>query len=115
MSGIDLWVSRLTRHSSCFMLQSRHLSVNHKFIMIIGTCTIELHLDGNGSLKGKRAALKPLLARLHKEFNVSAAEVERQDSWEESVIGLACVANEPAHAEQVLDSAVKWIEQNRPD
>lgn len=83
--------------------------------MIIGTCTIELHLDGNESLKGKRAALKPLLARLHKEFNVSAAEVDRQDSWEEAVIGLACVANEPAHAEQVLDNAVKWIEQNRPD
>ncbi len=83
--------------------------------LIIATCTIELHLDGNGSLKGKRAALKPLLARLHKEFNVSAAEVDRLDSWEESVVGLACVANETAHAEQVLNNAVKWIEVNRPD
>ncbi|NTU62630.1 MAG: DUF503 domain-containing protein, partial [Chloroflexi bacterium] len=27
--------------------------------MIVGTCLIELHLDGNESLKGKRAVLKP--------------------------------------------------------
>jgi uncharacterized protein YlxP (DUF503 family) len=83
--------------------------------MIVGICRIELHLEGNGSLKGKRAALKPLLARLHKEFNVSAAEVDRLDSWEESIIGLACVANEAAHADEVLNNAVRWIEHNRPD
>jgi uncharacterized protein len=83
--------------------------------MIIGVCTIELHLDGNGSLKGKRAALKPLLARLHHEFNISAAEVERQDSWQEAVIGLACVSNEQPQVEQVLTAAVRWIEHNRPD
>jgi uncharacterized protein YlxP (DUF503 family) len=83
--------------------------------MIVGTCRIELHLDGNDSLKGKRAALKPLLARLHREFNVSAAEVDRQDSWQESIIALACVANEPAHVEHVWTTAVKWIDHNRPD
>jgi len=83
--------------------------------MIVGICRIELHLAGNGSLKGKRAALKPLLARLHKEFNVSAAEVDRLDSWAESVIGLACVANEAAHADEVLNNAVRWIAHNRPD
>ncbi len=83
--------------------------------MIIGTCLIELHLDGNESLKHKRAALKPLLARLHKEFNVSAAEVDHQDSWQAAAIALACVANDTAHVQQVLDNAVQWIALNRPD
>lgn len=83
--------------------------------MIVGTCQIELHLDGNASLKGKRGALKPLLARLHKEFNVSTAEVDRQDSWDTAVIALACISNEAAHVEQVFDTVVKWIEHNRPD
>lgn len=83
--------------------------------MIIGTCLIELHIEGNDSLKGKRGILKPLLARLHKEFNISVAEVDQQDSWQEAAVGLACVANEPAHVEQVLQNAVKWIEDNRPD
>ncbi len=83
--------------------------------MIIGTCLIELHLDGNESMKGKRAALKPLLARLHKEFNVSAAEVDHLDCWQSAAIALACVANDTAHVEQVLNNAVQWIEHNRPD
>ena len=83
--------------------------------MIVGTCLIELHLDGNESLKGKRAVLKPLLARLHKEFNVSAAEVDHHDSWQSASIALACVANQRTHVEQVLNNAVQWIEQNRPD
>jgi uncharacterized protein YlxP (DUF503 family) len=83
--------------------------------MIIGTCSIELHLEGNDSLKGKRAALKPLLARLHKEFNVSAAEIDHHDSWQTATIALACVANDRVHLEQVLNNAVQWIEHNRPD
>ncbi len=83
--------------------------------MIVGTCLIELHLAGIESLKGKRGALKPLLARLHKEFNVSAAEVDHYDSWQSASIGLACVANDTAHVEQVLNNAVQWIEHNRPD
>ena len=83
--------------------------------MIVGTCLIELHIDGNESLKGKRAASKPLLARLHKEFNVSAAEVDHHASWQTASIGLACVANDPAHVEQVLTKAVQWIESKRPD
>ena len=83
--------------------------------MIVGICLIELHLDGNESLKGKRTALKPLLARLHKEFNVSAAEVDQLDRWQAASIAMACVANDPAHVEQVLNNAVQWIEHNRPD
>ena len=83
--------------------------------MIIGTCAIELHLEGNGSLKGKRAALKPLLTRLHKEFNLSAAEIDRHDQWQNATIALACVANDRAQVEHVLNSAVHWIEHHRPD
>jgi uncharacterized protein YlxP (DUF503 family) len=41
--------------------------------MVIGICNVELHLPGNGSLKGKRSILKPLLARLRREFNLAAA------------------------------------------
>lgn len=83
--------------------------------MIIGTCLIELHLPGNGSLKGKRSVLKPILARLHQEFNVSAAEVGRQDAWQTAEIGLALVANDAGHVQAVLQRAVGWIEVNRPD
>lgn len=83
--------------------------------MIVGIATIQLHLPVNGSLKGKRAAVKPLLARLHKEFNISAAEIDQQDSWQDCTIAVVCVSNDATQSEQVLNSAVHWIEYHRPD
>jgi uncharacterized protein YlxP (DUF503 family) len=83
--------------------------------MVVGTCTIQLRLESNASLKGKRSVLQPLLARLHKEFNVAAAEVDDMDSWHSAVIGLAAIANDRVHVDQVLQQAVRWIETHRLD
>jgi uncharacterized protein YlxP (DUF503 family) len=60
--------------------------------MTIGTCTIELHIPGNGSLKGKRRVVKSIIARVHNEFNVSIAEVGNQDLWQSATLGVACVS-----------------------
>ncbi|RMF38459.1 MAG: DUF503 domain-containing protein [Chloroflexi bacterium] len=83
--------------------------------MIIGTCRVELHLPGNGSLKGKRSRLRPLLNRLHKEFNVATAEVDHQDLWQSARIALVTVSTDVGHVQRVLERAVHWIEVNRPD
>jgi uncharacterized protein YlxP (DUF503 family) len=83
--------------------------------MVIGACTIQLHLPGNGSLKGKRGILKPLLARLRREFNLAAAEVGRNDAWQSAEIALATVANDPGRVHAVLEQAVRWIETHRPE
>jgi hypothetical protein len=53
---------------------------------MIATLTIHLHLPGCASLKEKRGRIKPLIARLHREFNVSVAEMGLQDKWQEAVI-----------------------------
>ena len=82
--------------------------------MIIGACKVELHLPGNGSLKGKRSLLKPLLARLRREFNLAAAEVARNDAWQEAEIAFVTVANDPGRAHAVLEQAVRWIETHHP-
>jgi len=83
--------------------------------MIVGICTVQLRLEANHSLKGKRSHLKPLLARLHREFNVSAAEVDRHDDWHTAEIGVAAVGNDPAHVDRVLQQVVTWIENSRLD
>ena len=83
--------------------------------MIIGTCTVELYLPGNGSLKGKRRVLKPLLLRLRKEFNLSTAEIAYQDVWQSAQIALVTVSNDAGHVQGVLQRAVHWIEKHRPD
>ena len=83
--------------------------------MWIGTCTVDLYLPGISSLKRKRSLLRGLTARLHKEFNISCAEIEHQDVWQSTQLGLAVVSNESAHARQVLENVVRWIENHRPD
>jgi len=83
--------------------------------MHIGICTIELHLPGNGSLKGKRSILKSLLARAGREFNISIAEVGAQDSWQRAVLGVACVSASAAYAHGLLEQVVHWTEENGRD
>lgn len=83
--------------------------------MHIGVCTIELHLPGNGSLKGKRSIVKSVLARAGREFNVSIAEVGAQDSWQRAVLGVACVSSSTAYAHGLLERVVCWIEENGGD
>jgi uncharacterized protein YlxP (DUF503 family) len=82
---------------------------------IIGLCTIELHLPGLNSLKDKRSILKSMLARLHNTFNVSAAEVDRQDVWQSAVIAVVTVSNSTSHSSQVIANVLDWIENNFPD
>ena len=67
------------------------------------------------SLKAKRRRLKPLLNRLHKEFNVSAAEVDFQDKWRDAMIGCALVSNSNGQAESALRKVAAWLDKNWPD
>jgi len=37
------------------------------------------------------------------------ADVDEQDLWQKAVLGIACVANETAHVNQVLDQVLNQI------
>ena len=82
---------------------------------MIGTLTIHLHLPGCASLKEKRGRLKPVLARLHSQFNISAAEMGLQDRRQEAVIACAMLGDEPAFLQSALETVRKWIEANWTD
>ncbi|KAB2902516.1 MAG: DUF503 domain-containing protein [Anaerolineae bacterium] len=83
--------------------------------MIVGTCSIELHLPGVQSLKEKRSIVKSLIAQIQKKFNAAAAEVGFHDVWQSSTIGVAVVSTHAVHANQWLENIVDWIEHYRPD
>lgn len=82
---------------------------------MIGKLSIHLHLPACSSLKEKRGRLKPLLARLRREFNVSVAEMDLQDQWQEAVIGCAMIGNDHRHLESALQIVSRWIKGNWPD
>ncbi|MDP3185367.1 MAG: DUF503 domain-containing protein [Anaerolineales bacterium] len=82
---------------------------------MLGLLTLHLHLPACASLKEKRGRLKPLLARLHREFNISVAEMDLQDKWQEAVIVCALVNTDVGHIQRSLQTVARWVEGNWPD
>lgn len=78
--------------------------------MIIRGMYVRLYCPFCRSLKDKRQIVQSVLKRVQNRFNVSAAEIEEQDAHKTIVLGLACVSNSMAHAEDVLQSALHYIE-----
>lgn len=82
---------------------------------MLATLTIHLHLPACASLKEKRGRIKPLMSRLHREFNVSVAEMGLQDKWDEAVIVCAMVGNDQGFLQSALQTVAKWVEGNWSD
>ena len=80
--------------------------------MVVGVCTIDLHLPGIGSLKGKRQILLSLKERIQHRFNVSIAEVDGNDLWQRAVLGIACVANDGRHVTRSLEAVLNVVRAN---
>jgi uncharacterized protein len=83
--------------------------------MSIGLLTLHLLLPGCTSLKEKRSRIKPVLARLHREFNVSTAEVDLLDKWHESVLACAMVSNDHAYTQSALATVKDFFVSHWPD
>lgn len=80
-----------------------------------GLLVLHLKLPGCASLKEKRGRLKPLLARLHRQFNVSAAEIDYLDVWGDALLACALVSNDVAHVQRVLQNVEHWVEEEWRD
>ncbi len=80
--------------------------------MIVGVLTVELHLHGLTSLKQKRSIIKSLLGRMRNKFNISAAEVYRQDNKQLAVIGISIVSNETRYINQQFDKMINFMERD---
>jgi len=78
--------------------------------MVVGVRRWELHLAGCHSLKDKRRIVKSLKDKMHARFNVSAAEVEYQDTWQRAAIAAAVVSGDARHAEEVLTSCDNLVQ-----
>ncbi len=83
--------------------------------MIVGAVRVVLHLPAAHSLKEKRHVVKSIIARVHNQFNVSAAEIEDQDLWQRAVIGIAVATNDTHHANEVLSSVVNFVQGASPE
>lgn len=83
--------------------------------MSVGLLVMTLSIPGCSSLKEKRGRLRPLITRLHKEFNISVAEVDDLDIWQSAVLACALVSNDPNQTRRVLQKVINWVESNWRD
>ena len=74
--------------------------------MPVGLLTLELHIPDAQSLKDKRQVLRSLKDKLRGEFNVAVAELEHQDVWQRSVVGVVTLSNEEHHVEEILQKVL---------
>ena len=82
---------------------------------MLATLTLHLRIPLCNSLKDKRGRIKPFMSRLHREFNVSVAEMDLHDTWDEAVIVCAMVGNDFAFLQSALQIVAKWAEANWTD
>ena len=80
--------------------------------MLVGTAEIDIYLPAIRSLKEKRFVLKSLKTKIQNRFNVSIAEVDYQDKWQRTCLGIACVSNERRLIDSTLNKVLNLISQD---
>jgi uncharacterized protein YlxP (DUF503 family) len=70
--------------------------------MPIGLLTLEIHIPDAQSLKDKRQVLRSLKDRLRAHFNVAISELEHQELWQRSRVGVVTISGDARHLEESL-------------
>jgi uncharacterized protein YlxP (DUF503 family) len=62
------------------------------------------------SLKEKRAVLQRILSRLKQKYNVSVSEIDHQDVWQRTSIGIVAITSSKQATERELQNCLKMID-----
>ena len=82
--------------------------------MFTGSLALDVLLGDVRSLKEKRSVLRPIVAELRRRHDVSAAEAGHLDLHRRALIGVAVVAADAQHVQQVLDACERLV-ASRPE
>jgi uncharacterized protein YlxP (DUF503 family) len=80
--------------------------------VVIGALTLTVHVPESQSLKDKRQVVSSLLARIRRQFNVAAAEVDDQDTWQLATLAVVCVSSDRRHADEMCQKVLRWVEED---
>lgn len=83
--------------------------------MHVGVCRLMIHVPDASSLKEKRQVSRSLTDRIKNRFNVGVAEVEDNDLHQRLTLGISCVSNDSAHANEIISKVVSFVEESRRD
>jgi hypothetical protein len=72
--------------------------------MHTGALKVRLFIRESRSLKDKRQVVRSIIDRLKNGFNVSVAEVDAKEHYQQAVLGVAMVSDEAGHVKSTLDA-----------
>lgn len=78
--------------------------------MIVGAAVCECIIYDANSLKEKRAVLQRIMTRLKQKYNVSVSELDHQDVWQRTKIGIAAIGSSRVSVEKELQHSLKLID-----
>ena len=78
--------------------------------LLVAICQFELIIQESNSLKSKRFVLSSLKTRMRNKFNVSVAEIDYNDKWQRSLIGVSIVANDRKYLDKTINKILNFIE-----
>jgi len=82
--------------------------------MFVGTLRIQLLILNAQNLKEKRRVLQMLIARVRNKFNASIAEVDGQDLWQRSELGVCIVGTDKQYVNSSLSKVIELISHFPP-
>lgn len=82
--------------------------------MIVSMIQLIFEIPDADTIKEKRRVIRSIKDKLLRNFHMSAAEVDLQDSLSFAQIGGAVVSNSKAFGETVLQKAFEMIEREMP-
>jgi uncharacterized protein YlxP (DUF503 family) len=78
--------------------------------MPIGVLELKLYLPHAHSLKEKRMVVRSLKERLRARFNVAVAELDHQDLWQRSLLGVVSISGDQKALEKLMDAVQRECE-----
>ena len=77
--------------------------------MTIGVLTLEIQLPQSRSLKDKRQVLSSIVRHLDQMPAIGAAEVDHQELWQRTAIGVTAIGNTAARVSQAMDGVERYV------
>lgn len=81
--------------------------------MYAAAMRLELRIRDAKSLKEKRHVIKSVSSHVGRTFGVAVAEVDHQDLWNRSTLGVAAVAPQMSQLDRILHSVERHMRERR--
>jgi len=63
------------------------------------------------SLKDKRNIIKSLQDQLQNKFNLAVAELDNNELWKQTVLGIVTISNDRRYLESLTDKVIELIDE----